>query len=207
MGWCPNAKAHEARRHVNLDNSEFDVPDRARGDNRDLRDPGWLRRVSTQILLFAIFLTFVNLLLYNQIGLNLLYLGAGLLMVLFDFAFRWNKQIQRYDAIAKKPIVRHVPKIKSLRGLLAIINLLFRISVLFLFCWVLVPYMFNFGTPPISGVLLILLFLTWGYYFPLIYWEKKNHMKIYRKSENSFEKTYVFEKTYAIGKKRENCEP
>ena len=37
MGWCPNAKAHEARRHVNLENFDSDVPDRARGEGGDTK--------------------------------------------------------------------------------------------------------------------------------------------------------------------------
>jgi hypothetical protein len=41
----------------------------------------------------------------------------------------------------------------------------------------------------------VIWFFMWGFYFQLIYWEKKNHMKIYIKYENSLEKIY------AIGKK------
>jgi hypothetical protein len=203
-GLC-NAKAHEVIRHANLEDFDTDVPDNARGDNRDLKNPGWLQGVSTQTLLFGIFLTCLNLLIYSQEGLEsdhlLTEFLTGLFMVLFELVFRWNKQMQRYDTIAKKSIVYPVPRIKSLRDLLAIIEVLFKISLFFLFSLVLVPYMFNLSTPPISGMFVILLCPTWGYYFRLVYWEKKNHMKFYTKYENSFEKKYAFVKTYAIKEK------
>jgi hypothetical protein len=31
----------------------------------------------------------------------------------------------------------------------------------------------------------------WGFYFQLIYWEKKHHVKIYIKSEKGFQKMYA----------------
>jgi hypothetical protein len=37
------------------------------------------------------------------------------------------------------------------------------------------------------------LILIWGFYFQLIYWERKNHMKIYIKRENAQQKLYVLE--------------
>ena len=83
MGWCPNAKAHEARQHVNLENFDSDIPDRARGENGDLKNLGRLRKTSTRILLIDIFFTFVYFLVLNQIGINLIFLLAGSFSSLF----------------------------------------------------------------------------------------------------------------------------
>jgi hypothetical protein len=197
MGWCPNAKTHRAVQQADLENFGSDIPGRAKGEKRNSKDPRWLQKESTQILLFSISLTLVYLLIYNQIGLDLIALLIGLLTSLFHFTLYWNQRIQRYDAIAKKPIVRYVSKIKSLRGLLTIISLLLRISVLLLLSLVLLPHILEFDFKSAMHIFLSgLWFLMWGFYFQLIYWEKKNHMKIYIKRENSFEKMY------AIGEKR-----
>jgi hypothetical protein len=204
--WCPNAKVHEARRRVNLGNFDSGVPDRARGENGDLKKPGWFRRISNQMLISGIFLTFVYLLIYSRKGLEPDHLLTasltGLFMVLIKLVFRWNKLMERYDSIAKKPVVYSVPRIKSLGGLLVTIEVLFKISLFFLFILVFIPYMFNLSLPPISGMLVILLCPIWGYYFRLIYWEKKNNMKIFTKYENSFEKKYAFVKMYAVKEKK-----
>ncbi|MDR7666230.1 DUF1673 domain-containing protein [Methanosarcina sp. Z-7115] len=185
MGWCPNAKAHETRRHVSPENFDSYVPDRARDDNIDLKTPGWLRRISNQILLFAIFLTFVHLLIYNQIGLNFdltINLLTGSIPALSYFVFYWNERIQRFNDIAKKPVVRYVSKVSYL-WILIIIILLILLMVL--------SYLIRQSWHSALFGLSIILFLTWGFYFQLIYWEKKNRMKIYIKYENSFEKTYA----------------
>ncbi|MCC4767965.1 DUF1673 family protein [Methanosarcina sp. DH1] len=191
MGWCPNAKAYEARQHANLESFDSDIPDRARGENGDLKDPGWLRKESNQILLFDIFLTFVYLLMINLIDLNLLYLLAGFLVALSQLVLRWNKQMQRYNDIARKPITRYGSKEKYLPGLLFII-----FTILFTSLLIVLSYMFNFGIPSIPAFYFsILWFFMWGFYFQLIYWEMKNHMKICIIFENGFQKTY------ALGKK------
>ncbi len=185
MGWCPNAKAHETRQHINLNSFDSNTPDRAGGINGDLKNPRWLWRVSNQILLLAIFLTIAHFLIYNQIGLNLnviINFLFGSLPALFYFIFHWNERIERFYTIAKKPIVHRVTKISYIRGLIVIV-----LFALFM----LLPYMLNFGTQPTLFGLSILLFLMWGFYFQLFYWEKKNHMKIYIKNESGFQKTYA----------------
>ena len=180
MGWCPNAKAHEARRNIDLENFDSNVPDRARGDNSCLKNPGWLQRESNQILLFAIFLTFVHFLIYNHMGL-LPSLFAPL-PPLFYFVFHWNERIQRFNDIAKNPIARNVSKLSYLW--------IFFIIIVFIAPITLLTYMLTHWNLALFE-LSILCFFMWGFYFQLIYWEKKNHMKIYIKHENSFEKTYA----------------
>jgi hypothetical protein len=191
MGWCPNARASEARRNIDLENFDSNVPDRARGDNSRLKNPGWLWKKSNQILLFNIFLTFVYLLMINLIGLNLIALLVGFFVALSQFVLRWKKDMQRYDEIARKPIIRYGSKEKYIPGLLLII-----LIILFTFLFTVFAYIFNFSCPSVStSYFSILWFYMWGFYFQLIYWEMKNHMKICIIFENSLEKIY------ALGKK------
>jgi hypothetical protein len=180
MGWCPNAKSHGAIQQTDPENLNFDIPDRARGDNSHLKNPGWLQRESNQILLFAIFLTFVHFFIYNRIGL--LPSLFALLPPLFYFVFHWNERIQRFNDIAEKPIVRYVSKTSYLWIL---------IIVLFVFLLMLLSYMIRQSWHSALFGLSIVWLLMWGFYFQLIYWEKKNHMRIYIKSGNGFQKAYA----------------
>lgn len=180
MGWCPNAKALEARQQTNFEIFDSNIPDRARGENGDLKNPGWLQRESNQILLSAIFLTFVHLLIYNHMGL--LPSLFATLPPLFYFVFHWNERIQRFNDITKKPIVRYVSKVSYLWVLMIIV---------FIALLMLLTYMIRQSWHSALFGLSILLFFTWGGYIQLIYWEKKNHMKIYIKTEKGFQKLYV----------------
>ena len=186
MGWCPYTKTYEAeaKRHVSLENFDSDIPDIARGEKGDLKNPGWLQRESNQILLFAIFLTFVHFPIYNHMGL--LPSLFATLPPLFYFVFYWNERIQRFNDIAKKPIVRYVSKVSYLWVLIILI---------FIALLMLLTYMIRQSWHSALFGLSILLFFMWGFYIQLIYWERRNHMKIYVKHENSFEKIY------AIGEK------
>jgi len=181
MGWCPNARAFEARRNIDPENFDSNVPDRARGDNSYLKNPGWLQRESNQILLFAIFLTFVHFLIYNRIGL--LPSLFALLPPLFYFVFHWNERIQRFNNIAKEPFVRYVSKLSYLW--------VFLIIIVFIAPMMLLTYMIIQSWNLALLELSILCFFMWGFYFQLIYWEKKTHMRIYIKSENGFQKAYA----------------
>jgi hypothetical protein len=180
MGWCPNARASEARRNINIENFDSDVPDRARGENGDLKNPGWLQRESNQILLVAIFLTFVHLLIYNQMGFIPSIFGS--LPALFYFRFQWNERIQRFNDIVKKPIVHYVSKVSYL-WILIIIILVVLLMIL--------SYMIRQSWQSALFGLSVIWFFMWGFYFQLIYWEKKNHLKIYIKSEKGFQKMYA----------------
>ncbi|AKB52816.1 hypothetical protein MSBRW_3563 [Methanosarcina barkeri str. Wiesmoor] len=184
MGWCPNARAPEARRNIDLEYFDSNVPDRARGDNSCLKNSGWLQRESNQILLFAIFLTFVHFLIYNHMGLLPSFFAS--LPPLFYFVFHWNERIQRFNDIAKKPIVRYVSKLSYLWVLIIIV---------FIALLMLLTYMIRQSWHSALFGLSILCFFMWGFYFQLIHWEKKNHMRIYIESENGFQKAY------AIGEK------
>lgn len=173
MGWCPNARAQEARQHVNLENFDSNVPDRARGEGGDLKNLGWLRKASTPILLFDIFFTLVYFLVFNQIGLNpMIFLPVGFL-VMVHVAFYWKSQMQRYDELVKQPVTEYSNKKKWI--ILAISFVLY--FVMFSLSIIIghehaLQTIFSFGGGFLVGM--------WLVYFQIICWEKKNHKVIYR---------------------------
>ncbi|MDD4331315.1 MAG: DUF1673 family protein [Methanosarcinaceae archaeon] len=188
LGWCPNLKASDACsgaiKEPNFEHFEIKNRDRGGSKSRTLKNPGWFRRLSNQFLLFAIFLTLLFFLIYIQVGLNLFVL-FGFFPALVYFLFQGKDRIQRFNSIAKKPLVRHVPRSSYFRGLIIII-----IFLLFMLLFYVL-----FGNQSILMSFSIILFYTWGGYFQLIYWERQNQMKIYLTRKN-----YI-EKTYAIGEK------
>lgn len=109
----------------------------------------------------------------------------GLSLSLIIYYLYWNKQMQMYNSVAKKPIIRFFPKKKAFEIFLAIILL----GTLFVF---LLPYTLNFlDSQSIFSFLASVWLFLWGGYFQLIYWEKKNNMRIYIKGENGFQKIYA----------------
>jgi hypothetical protein len=47
--------ANEARKNLSPENINFDIPDRAKGENENLKPLSWSRKVSNRILLLDIF--------------------------------------------------------------------------------------------------------------------------------------------------------
>ncbi|AKB34504.1 hypothetical protein MSSIH_3814 [Methanosarcina siciliae HI350] len=188
MGWCPNARSHEARQHSNLENFASELPDRARGENEDLKNPGWLRKTSTYTLLINAFLSLAYFLVIDQLGINLtlsanlILLLSGFFIALFFVIFDWKKQMQRYDALVKHPVIDYSDK--KLYYILA--------AVLFILIYKFyienqgldLQAIFSFVGGLVVGI--------WPFYFQLIYWEKKNHKTIYfDKSYGTWKKSYI----------------
>ncbi|WP_440946556.1 DUF1673 domain-containing protein [Methanosarcina sp. T3] len=193
MGWCPNARASEARQHSSLENFASEIPDRTRGENEDLKNPGWLRKTSTYTLLINAFLSLAYFLVIDQLGINLtlsanlILLLSGFFIALFFVIFDWKKQMQRYDALVKHPVIDYSDK--KLYYILA--------AVLFILIYNFyienqgldLQAMFSFVGGLVVGI--------WSFYFQLIYWEKKNHKTIY------FDKSYgTWKKSYIIREKK-----
>lgn len=181
MGWCPNAKANEARQHISLENFSSDVPDRARGEGGDTKSLGWLRKASTRILLLDISSTFVYFLIFYQIGINLIFLLAGFVIVLVRAAFYWKTQMQRYDDLVKNPVTEYSNKSKII--LLSILFMLY-FATFFLSFFVGQDLAWQAMLSLCGGFLVGM----WLGYFQIIYWEKKNHKAIYH------------DKSYGMGK-------
>lgn len=183
MGWCPNARAAEARRNVSLENFNFDIPERAGKENGDLKNPDWLRKTSIQTLLINTFLTLVYIPVINQLGINLTFLLTGSLVSLFFVIFYWKAQMKRYDALVKQPIIDYSNK-KKLYYVLSYVFLILIFSLYLKTQETALQAMFSFGGGLIVGM--------WLSYSQLIYWEKKNHKTIYlNKSYGTWKKSYI----------------
>ena len=191
MGWCPNAKANEARRHFNIESFDSNVPDREKGENEDLKPPEWFRKTRIQTLLINTFFTFAYFLVINQLGINLtlgvnfIHLLVGLFIVLFIVIFDWKKQMRRYDALVKCPVVDYSDK----KIMYYILGYLFLILIYLLYIKGYEPSLqaiFSFAGGLIVGM--------WLSYLQLIYWEKKNHKTIYfNKSYGTWKKSYIIQ--------------
>lgn len=194
MGWCPNAKASEIGPRISHTN--FETYNRSRGDKASSpKVPTQFSRFSSRLdfrlLLPTLFLTPFYIFLLFRKGVNSKAFFLGVLLSLLIYSLCWKKQIQWYDTLAKKPFVRYVSKIIILWVFLALIwSLIFPIRVFLSYT----PSSINSQSlySFIAGPYILTM---WGINLPLVYWEKKNHMKIYIKNDNGFQKTY------AIGEK------
>jgi hypothetical protein len=110
----------------------------------------------------------------------------------------WKKQMHQYDAVKRNPVISPSFR-KTFFYVFLFLFLGFSLLMAFL------PYISSHAAhllndqtlyPFVSGTLV----LMWGFYFQLIYWEKKNHMKMYMKKEKGQQKLYV------LGEKGENYE-
>lgn len=188
MGWCPNAKVTETGSGIcSFSFESYDQPGGEKSRNPKILSQfsKLYSRLDIRILLPAVFLTpfYVNILFQKGINTKAFFLGLSLSLIIYYMY--WNKQMQRYNAVAKKPITRFFSKKKAFEIFLAII--LF--GILFI---LLLPYTLNFlDSQSIFSFLAPIWLFLWGNYFQLIYWEKKNHMRIYIKSENGFQKIYA----------------
>lgn len=186
MGWCPNARVHEARQHINFESFESGIPDKAKGDEGDQRNPGWLRKTSTYTILINILFTLAYLLAINHLGLNLAFLLAGFSISVVFIVFDWKKKMRRYDTLALK----HICDNSFMKKVSQIINLIF---YAFLFYWI-----FSGDVERNHSMQIIISFMggflvgMWLGYFQLIYWQKKNHKTIYfDKSYGKWKKSYI----------------
>ncbi|HII80940.1 MAG TPA: DUF1673 family protein [Methanosarcina sp.] len=191
MGWCPNVKTLETGSRISSDN--FEEYDQSGGEKAI--SPGILGRYSklfsrldVRLLLPTLFLTpFYTIMLFRK-GVDSEFFFSGILFSLLLNSLCWKKLIHECNALIKKPDVRYVSKIVIFYVFLSLI-------------WFLIfPYMVfrSYHTPYFidsqsmySFIAGLWILTMWGTSLQLIYWEKKNHMKIYIKHENGFHKTYA----------------
>jgi len=188
MGWCPNAKMLETGSRISPTNFELygqSGGEKARNPEIASRFSRLFSRFDIRILLPTLFLTLVYINLLFQKGINAEALFLGFSLSLLINLLGWKKQMHHYDSLAKKIIVRSSSKKTPL--------LVFLVLILFL----ILPMVFLSQIPSflnarsmysLTGGALILL---WGSYLQLIYWERKNNMKIYVKRERGFQKMYA----------------
>ena len=187
MGWCPNAKIAEAGPRISSVNFE----EYGRSGEEKARSPtvpGQHSRLDTQLLLLPIFFTPVYINLFQK-GINTEAFFLGLLLSLPIYLLGWKKQMHQYNAVKEKPVISPFFR-KSLFCVLLFLFLGLILLMAFL------PYISSHAAHLlndrtlysfVSGTLIPM----WGFYFQLIYWEKKNHMKMYMKKEKGQQKLYA----------------
>jgi hypothetical protein len=189
MGWCPNAKKLETKPRISLDN--FEAPAQSGGGKTGStgiisRFTKQFTRLRNQILTVSIYLTFLYFVMLSRWGMNPEAFLEGLGLSLLLAALFWKKQMQQYNALAKKPVISSFGKDKILRIFFAIVLLM--VSILVFLPYVVRTIFHNMQTLYSFGAGAI--FFVWISYLQIIYWEWKNNMRICTKSEGGFRKTY-----------------
>ena len=196
MGWCPNAKKLESINQNNF--SIFEAYDQSGKENSNVsKASDKLSRLDIQLFLFPFFFTPIYINLFQK-GINTEAFLLGLSLSLPIYLLGWKKQMHQYNAVKEKPVIS-----PSFRKTLAcvVLFLFLGITLLLAFLPYISPYFYLLNDQTLNSFVSGTLILIWGFYFQLIYWERKNHMKIYIKRENAQQKLYVLEE------KGENYEP
>ncbi|AKB76613.1 hypothetical protein MSHOH_0130 [Methanosarcina horonobensis HB-1 = JCM 15518] len=169
VGWCPYAKTTGVEPRISSANFEEYV----RSGGEEAGSP----KVPSQFSRF-----------FSRKGVDSEFFFSGILFSLLLNSLCWKKLIQECNALVKKPDVRYVSKIVLFYVFLSLIWFSF------------LPFMVfrSYHMPPsinsqsmysfIAGIWILTM---WGTSLQLIYWEKKNHMKICTAYENGFQKTYT----------------
>lgn len=192
MGWCLYAKTFETGSRISPAN--FEAYTQSGGEKAS--EPEALSRFSklfsrfdVRILLPTLFFTFYLINLLSQQGINTEAFFLGLLPSLLIYLLGWKKQMNKYDTLAKKPAI--VSSFK--KTFLWVFSVIILGLILFM---VLLPYILShtayfLNAQSMYSFIAGALILMWGSYIQLIYWERKNHMKIYIKSGKGFQKMYA----------------
>lgn len=185
MGWCPNAKTAESGYLIPSGNFEAN----AREGREKAGIPETLygyRKASTRILLMNASFTLLHPVVLAIIGLNrgafLVGLGISMLIGIFD----WKKQMKRYDALEKEPVLDYSGKVKLLKKWHGIPGYIFLLLIFYLWSEgreFALPFLCSF----VAGTLVFL----WFSYLQMIYWERKNHKILYYKSCGTWKTSYV----------------
>ncbi|AKB34507.1 hypothetical protein MSSIH_3817 [Methanosarcina siciliae HI350] len=187
MGWCPNAKKLETGPRI----SSADFEAYGRSGEEKARSPEVLgphSRLYTQLLLLPMFFAPVYINLFQK-GINTEAFLLGLLLSLPIYLLGWKKQMYQYDTAKEKPVISpFFRKIFFYVFLFPFLSLGLLIAFL--------PYISSHAAYLFNDQVLYSFFsgtmiLMWGFYFQLIYWERKNHVKMYMKREKGQQKLYV----------------
>lgn len=189
MGWCPNAKALETG--LRISSANFEANDQSEGEKaKNPTVSSQHSKLDIQLLLLPIIFTPVYIKLLQN-GINTEAFLLGLLLSLPIYLLGWKKQMHQYDAVKRNPVVS-----PSFRKTLACVVLFLFLGFTLLMAFL--PYIsshaaYLFNDQVLSSFTSGTLILMWSFYLQLIYWEKKNHMKMYVKREKGQQKLYVLE--------------
>lgn len=187
MGWCPNAKKLETGPRIS--SSNFEAYGRSREEkSRSPEVSGPHSRLYTQLLLLPMFFAPVYINLFQK-GINTEAFLLGLLLSLPIYLLGWKKQMHQYDAAKEKTVIS-----PSFRKTFFCVFLLPFLGLTLLIAFL--PYISSHAAYLFNDQVLYSFFsgtmiLMWGFYFQLIYWERKNHVKMYVKREKGQHKLYV----------------
>jgi hypothetical protein len=187
MGWCPNAKKLETEPRISSAN--FEECDRSgKEKSRISKVSGQHSRLDIHLLLLPFFFTLIYINLFQK-GVNTEAFLLGLSLSLPIYLLGWKKQMHQYNAAKKKPVVS-----PSFRKTLFFVFLVLFLGLILLMAFL--PYISSHAAHLLNNQTLYsfvsgTLILMWGFYFQLIYWERKNHMKMYMKREKGQQKLYV----------------
>jgi hypothetical protein len=195
MGWCPNAKTLENGSRVSPAN--FEAYNRSRGEKARIpialsRFSKLFSRLDIRILLPILLITpsYINFLFQKGINAEAFILGFSLSLLIY--LLYWKKQMRQYDNLVKEPIIGSSTKKIFFKVFLILILFL----ILPLVFWSYISFFINFRS--LLSFTAGAWILMWGIYLQLIYWERKNHMRIYIKSEKGFQKMYALREKKGI---------
>ena len=186
MGWCPYAKAFEAETRISSAN--FEANDLSGREKTSQKVPSQHSRLDIYLLLLPIIFTPVYINLFQK-GINKEAFLLGLSLSLPIYLLGWKKQLHQYDAVKRNSVVSP-PFRKTFAYVVLFLFLGFTLLMAFL------PYISSHAAYLLNDQALYsfttgTLIPMWGFYFQLIYWERKNHMKMYMKREKGQQKLYV----------------
>jgi hypothetical protein len=187
MGWCPNTKVTETEPRISSAN--FEECDRSgKEKSRISKVSGQHSRLDIHLLLLPFFFTLIYINLFQK-GVNTEAFLLGLSLSLPVYFFGWKKQMHQYNAVKEKTVIS-----PSFRKTLACVVLFLFLGFTLLLAFL--PYISSHAAYLLNDQALYsfvsgTLVLMWGFYLQLIYWERKNHMKMYMKREKGQQKLYV----------------
>ena len=191
MGWCPDAKPFETESRISPANFEAygqSGGEKAGGPEALSQLSRLYSRYDVRILLPTLFFTFYLIILLSQKGINSEAFLLGFSLSLLTYSLTWKKQMNKYDALTKKPAF-----VSSLKKIFIwVISVIILSLILFMVLLSHISHMLHFlNAQSMYSFIAGAWILMWGSYFQLIYWERKNHIKIHIKSEKGFQKMYV----------------
>jgi len=185
MGWCPYAKTPESGYMIPSGNFEAN----AREGREKAGIPETLygyRKASRRILHMNASFTLLHPVVLAIIGLNreafLVGLGISMLIGIFD----WNRQMKRYDALEKEPMLDYSGKVKLLKKWHGIPGYIFLLLIFYLWAEIKAFALMDLYSF-VAGTLVFL----WFSYLQMIYWERKNHKIFYYKSCGTWKTSYL----------------
>lgn len=186
MGWCPNAEALETGSRISSAN--FEANALSGREKASQKVPSQHSRLDTQLLLLPMFFTPVYINLFHK-GINTEAFLLGFLLSLPIYLLGWKKQTHQYDAVKEKTVISPSFR-KTFFCVFIFVFLGFTLLMVFL------PYISSHAANLLNDQTLYsftagTLVLMWGFYFQLIYWERKNHMEMYMKREKGLHKLYI----------------